>query len=153
MSVDYAQKGIRVNCVCPGSVDTPMLRWAASLSPDPEAVIRNCDRMHPLGRITQPEEIANAIVYLSSPLASFITGAALVVDGGMLVPTGHDGPGKRYGIDHTEMKLKDKIAIITGAGAGIGAATAALFAREGANVVAVDIDAASLDILRGPGRP
>jgi NAD(P)-dependent dehydrogenase (short-subunit alcohol dehydrogenase family) len=88
MSLDYAQKGIRVNCVCPGAIDTPMLRWAASLSPDPQAVLRNCDRMHPIGRIGRPEEVANAIVYLASPFSSFITGAALIVDGGMLVPAG-----------------------------------------------------------------
>jgi NAD(P)-dependent dehydrogenase (short-subunit alcohol dehydrogenase family) len=91
MALDYAQKRIRVNCVCPGAIDTPMLRWAASLSPDPEGVIRNCDRMHAMGRIGQPEEVANAIAYLASPLASFITGAALVVDGGMLVPAGGMG--------------------------------------------------------------
>lgn len=96
LALDYAQKGIRVNCVCPGAIDTPMLRWAASLSPDPEAVLRNCDRMHPLGRIGRPEEVANAIVYLASPLASFITGAALVVDGGMLVPAG--GMGFQEGV-------------------------------------------------------
>ena len=91
MALDYAQKGIRVNCVCPGTVDTPMLHWAASLSPDPEAVIRTCDRMHAMGRIGQPDEIADAIVYLVSPMSSFITGAALVVDGGMLVPAGGMG--------------------------------------------------------------
>jgi NAD(P)-dependent dehydrogenase (short-subunit alcohol dehydrogenase family) len=68
-----------------------MLRWSASLSPDPDQVIRTCDRMHPMGRIAKPEEIADAILYLASPLASFITGAALVVDGGMLVPTGGMG--------------------------------------------------------------
>jgi NAD(P)-dependent dehydrogenase (short-subunit alcohol dehydrogenase family) len=88
MALDYAQKGIRVNCVCPGAIDTPMLRWAASLDPDPEKVIRTCDRMHAMGRIGKPEEVADAIVYLASPLASFITGATLVVDGGLLVPTG-----------------------------------------------------------------
>lgn len=91
MALDYAQRGIRANCVCPGAIDTPMLRWAASLSPDPEAVIRNCDRMHAMGRIGQPDEVANAIAYLVSPLASFITGATLVVDGGMLVPAGGMG--------------------------------------------------------------
>lgn len=91
MALDYAQKGIRVNCVCPGAIDTPMLRWAASLDPDPENVIRTCDRMHAMGRIGRSEEVANAIVYLASPLASFITGAALLVDGGMLVPTGGMG--------------------------------------------------------------
>lgn len=88
MALDYAQKGIRVNCVCPGAIDTPMLRWAANLSADPEQVLRNCDRLHPLGRIGRPEEVADAIVYLASPMASFITGAALLVDGGMLVPAG-----------------------------------------------------------------
>jgi NAD(P)-dependent dehydrogenase (short-subunit alcohol dehydrogenase family) len=88
LALDFAQKGIRVNCVCPGSIDTPMLRWAASLDPDPEKVIRTCDRMHAMGRIGRSEEVADAIVYLASPLASFITGTTLVVDGGMLVPTG-----------------------------------------------------------------
>jgi NAD(P)-dependent dehydrogenase (short-subunit alcohol dehydrogenase family) len=91
MSLDYAQKGIRVNCVCPGAIDTPMLRWAASLSNDPEKVIETCNRMHPLGRVGKAEEVADAIVYLASPMASFITGAALIVDGGMLVPAGGMG--------------------------------------------------------------
>jgi NAD(P)-dependent dehydrogenase (short-subunit alcohol dehydrogenase family) len=91
MALDYAQKGIRVNCVCPGAIDTPMLRWAASLSNDPEKVIETCNRMHPLGRVGKAEEVADAIVYLASPMASFITGAALMVDGGMLVPAGGMG--------------------------------------------------------------
>ncbi len=91
MSLDYANKGIRVNCVCPGTIDTPMLRWAVSLSEDPEKVIQTCNRMHPLGRIGKAEEVADAIVYLASPMASFITGAALIVDGGMLVPAGGMG--------------------------------------------------------------
>ncbi|ABF39648.1 short-chain dehydrogenase/reductase SDR [Candidatus Koribacter versatilis Ellin345] len=88
MALDYAHKGIRVNCVCPGTIDTPMLHWAASLSPDPESVIRTCDRMHALGRIGKPDEVADAVLYLASPMSSFITGAALLVDGGMLVPAG-----------------------------------------------------------------
>jgi NAD(P)-dependent dehydrogenase (short-subunit alcohol dehydrogenase family) len=91
MSLDYANKGIRVNCVCPGAIDTPMLRWASSLSEDPEKVIETCNRMHPIGRIGTADEVADAIVYLASPMASFITGAALVVDGGMLVPAGGMG--------------------------------------------------------------
>jgi NAD(P)-dependent dehydrogenase (short-subunit alcohol dehydrogenase family) len=68
-----------------------MLRWAAGLSDDPEKVIQTCNRMHPLGRIGKPEEVADAIAYLASPMASFITGAALLVDGGMLVPAGGMG--------------------------------------------------------------
>jgi NAD(P)-dependent dehydrogenase (short-subunit alcohol dehydrogenase family) len=91
MSLDYARQNIRVNCVCPGAIDTPMLRWAASLDPNPERVIATCDRMHALGRIGRPEEVANAIAFLASDWASFITGTALVVDGGMLVPTGGMG--------------------------------------------------------------
>ncbi len=91
MSLDYANRGIRVNCVCPGAIDTPMLRWATSLSEDPEKVIQTCNRMHPIGRIGKAEEVADAIAYLASPMASFITGAALIVDGGMLVPAGGMG--------------------------------------------------------------
>jgi NAD(P)-dependent dehydrogenase (short-subunit alcohol dehydrogenase family) len=95
MALDYAHNGIRVNCVCPGTIDTPMLHWAAGLSDDPEKVIQTCNQMHPLGRIGKPEEVADAIAYLASPMASFITGAALLVDGGMLVPAG--GMGFRQG--------------------------------------------------------
>jgi NAD(P)-dependent dehydrogenase (short-subunit alcohol dehydrogenase family) len=91
MALDYARHNIRVNCVCPGAIDTPMLRWAASLDPNPEKVLETCHRMHPLGRMGRPEEVANAIAFLASDWASFITGAALTVDGGMLVPTGGMG--------------------------------------------------------------
>lgn len=91
MALDYAHKGIRVNCICPGTIDTPMLHWAASLAPDPDSVIRTCDRMHALGRIGKPEEVADAVLYLASPMSSFVTGTALLVDGGMLVPTGGMG--------------------------------------------------------------
>jgi len=91
MALDYAQKGIRVNCVCPGAIDTPMLRWAVGLDPNPEKVLQACDRIHALGRMGQPQEVAKAIVFLASPASSFITGAALLVDGGMLVPSGGMG--------------------------------------------------------------
>ncbi len=91
IALDYAKNNIRANCVCPGAIDTPMLRWAASLDPNPQKVIETCDRMHALGRIGRPEEVANAIVFLASNWASFITGTALLVDGGMLVPTGGMG--------------------------------------------------------------
>lgn len=91
MALDYAAKGIRVNCVCPGAIDTPMLRWAANLDPNPQKVIETCDRMHAMGRIGKPEEVARAIAYLASSWASFVTGAALLVDGGMLVPAGGMG--------------------------------------------------------------
>ena len=91
IALDFAPRKIRANCVLPGAVDTPMLRWAVGLSPDPDAVIETCNRMHALGRIGRPEEIADAIAFLASDAASFITGAALVVDGGMMVPAGGMG--------------------------------------------------------------
>jgi NAD(P)-dependent dehydrogenase (short-subunit alcohol dehydrogenase family) len=87
MAVDLAPT-IRVNCVCPGSVDTPMLRTALASAADPEAMRRVLDRMHVLGRIAQPEEVASAVVFLVGPGASFITGAAIPVDGGLLVRIG-----------------------------------------------------------------
>jgi NAD(P)-dependent dehydrogenase (short-subunit alcohol dehydrogenase family) len=86
MALDFAADGIRVNAVAPGSVDTPMLRWAVSLDEKPEALMRVVEKMHPLGRIAQPREVAEAVAYLASPRASFVTGTTLTVDGGLLLP-------------------------------------------------------------------
>jgi NAD(P)-dependent dehydrogenase (short-subunit alcohol dehydrogenase family) len=88
MALDFAADGVRVNAVAPGSVDTPMLRWAVAQDKDPEALMQAIHRMHPLGRIAQPREVAEAVAFLASPRASFITGATLVVDGGLLLPLG-----------------------------------------------------------------
>jgi NAD(P)-dependent dehydrogenase (short-subunit alcohol dehydrogenase family) len=86
MAVDYAAEQIRVNSVCPGSVDTPMLRAsAASIDPEnPDRVIAEWGMGHPLGRVGQPREIADAILFLVSDLSSFVTGADLRIDGGAL---------------------------------------------------------------------
>ena len=82
MALDFAEYGIRVNCVCPGITDTPMLRIHANASPDPERTLRErCDRV-PLARMLSPREIADAVLYLSSERSSGITGTSLVVDGG-----------------------------------------------------------------------
>ena len=82
LALELASDGIRVNCVCPAGVDTPLMRdWAATL-PDPAAVLRGQAAMHLTNRLASPEEIAAAILFLASPDASFITGVALPVEGG-----------------------------------------------------------------------
>lgn len=88
MAVDHAPD-VRVNAICPGSVDTPMLRDAARLFSDrPDETVEAWGRMHPMGRVCTPQEVADAIVFLSGPHATFITGAALLVDGGLLSQIG-----------------------------------------------------------------
>ena len=91
IALDFAMQNIRANCVCPGSIDTPMLRWSAERTGSPDAMMKACSHMHAMGRIGRPEEVANAIAFLASDWASFITGTSLTVDGGLLVPTGGMG--------------------------------------------------------------
>jgi NAD(P)-dependent dehydrogenase (short-subunit alcohol dehydrogenase family) len=88
IAVDFASAGIRANAVCPGSVDTPMLRWTASLDPEPSSVLDACRAMHPLGRIAEPAEIAEVICFLAHERASFVTGSVYTVDGGLLTLLG-----------------------------------------------------------------
>jgi NAD(P)-dependent dehydrogenase (short-subunit alcohol dehydrogenase family) len=83
MALDHAKEGIRVNCVCPGSVDTEMIRSAWREHGDPEDAERRWKAKHPLGRIATSEEVSRTILFLASDDASFITGAALPVDGGI----------------------------------------------------------------------
>ena len=82
LALELAPDGIRVNCVCPAGVDTPLMRSWASTLPDPEAVLRGQAAMHVLDRLATADEIAAAILFLASPAASFITGVALPVEGG-----------------------------------------------------------------------
>lgn len=82
LAVEYAARGIRVNCVCPGSIDTPVLRTGMAMSGDPEAFLKMLLDGHPIGRIGVPEEVASAVLFLASEEASFVTGAILPVDGG-----------------------------------------------------------------------
>ncbi len=91
VALDYARQNIRANCICPGSIDTPMLRWSAERSGSPEALLETIGRMHATGRIGRADEVANAIVFLLSDAASFIAGTSLNVDGGLLLPTGGMG--------------------------------------------------------------
>jgi NAD(P)-dependent dehydrogenase (short-subunit alcohol dehydrogenase family) len=84
MALDHGPQNIRVNCICPGDTDTGMLREEARQlgEPGPTFLAGAADR--PLGRVGTPQEIAEAVLYLASDAASFVTGAALVVDGGGL---------------------------------------------------------------------
>lgn len=78
-ALEYAQAGIRVNAVCPGGIRTPMVDLYTHGDPEAEAQMA---AMHPLGRMGEPEEIANAVVWLCSDAASFVTGHPMVIDGG-----------------------------------------------------------------------
>jgi NAD(P)-dependent dehydrogenase (short-subunit alcohol dehydrogenase family) len=89
MAVDEAEYGVRVNSVSPGSVDTPMLRASAALFGDgseggAEAVVANWGTAHPLGRVAQASEVGEVVSFVASPRASFVTGADVRVDGGLL---------------------------------------------------------------------
>ena len=82
MAIDHGRQGIRVNCICPGDVDTPMLPEDARMrSQKWEDYLAGCSN-RPLGRIGTPDEIAKAALFLASDDSSFMTGATLVVDGG-----------------------------------------------------------------------
>ena len=83
MAIDYASVGIRVNSVCPGSIDTPMLRAGIDAADDPASALSERTALHPLGRIGSPEDVAYGVLYLASDEAGFVTGANLVIDGGM----------------------------------------------------------------------
>ncbi len=83
MALDHAANGVRVNCVCAGSVDTPMLRGEMEEMGGVTAVRHLFEEKHPLGRIAGPDEVAAAVLYLASDDAAFVTGTALSIDGGL----------------------------------------------------------------------
>ncbi len=84
MAMDEAAHGVRILGVAPGSVETPMLRWAINQDPNPAALDEEIDAMHPIGRRGQPTEIGEVVAFLLSDKASFMTGETVRVDGGML---------------------------------------------------------------------
>lgn len=91
MAVDHASENIRVNAVCPASVDTPMLRWAADLfkgESTQEDIVKSWGKMHPIGRVGTTEEVAELIAFLCSDKAGFMTGADIKIDGGVLSTVG-----------------------------------------------------------------
>jgi NAD(P)-dependent dehydrogenase (short-subunit alcohol dehydrogenase family) len=83
MAADHVKDGIRVNAVAPGTANTPWIARLLDASDDPDAERAALERRQPIGRLVTPEEVANAIVYLASPLSSSTTGTVLGVDGGM----------------------------------------------------------------------
>lgn len=82
MAADHVKDNIRVNCVCPGTVDTPWVGRMVQSYADPEEARRKMVARQPVGWLGTAEEIAGAILYLASPEARFATGSALVIDGG-----------------------------------------------------------------------
>jgi len=85
MAIDHGHEGVRVNCVCPGPTETPLLETFFGATPDPEATRRAFAAMQVHGRMVAPQEIADGIAYLASPRAGSTTGHALVVDGGYII--------------------------------------------------------------------
>jgi NAD(P)-dependent dehydrogenase (short-subunit alcohol dehydrogenase family) len=88
IALDHADDTIRCNCIAPGTIRTPMVDQAAdTFGPDnPEAAIAEWGRLHPLGRVGKPEEVANLVLFLASDEAAFCTGGCYRVDGGLLSP-------------------------------------------------------------------
>ncbi len=84
MALDHAADGVRVNCICPGRVKTPFVSARLKEYPDPERAYREMCATQSLGRMGTPEEIAAAALYLASDEASFVTGSALMIDGGWI---------------------------------------------------------------------
>lgn len=85
LALEQAENGIRVNCICPASVDTAMLQASFDRAPDPDQARMNNIRRHPLGRFATPLDVANLALFLVSDEAAFITGTTSVIDGGALL--------------------------------------------------------------------
>lgn len=84
VAVQYAGTGVRCNCVCPGTIDSPWVQGLLADSDDPVATRESLVARQPIGRLGTPIEVGHAIVYLASDEAAFVTGSALVIDGGIL---------------------------------------------------------------------
>lgn len=87
-ALDYAKTGVRINCICPGRVETPFVEARLSEYPDREAAYREMCSSQANGRMGRPDEIAAAALYLASDESSFVTGSSLAIDGGMTAGSG-----------------------------------------------------------------
>jgi len=85
LALDHALQGIRANCICPGRVETPFVKARLAEYPDPEKAYRDMAATQAMGRMGKPEEIAAAALYLASDEAAFVTGSALIIEGGFTV--------------------------------------------------------------------
>ena len=83
MAIDHGKEGVRVNCICPGYIDAGLAEGYFQAQPDPAAARASAGKLHALWRIGRPEEVGRAAIFLASDDASFVTGAAFVVDGGL----------------------------------------------------------------------
>ena len=81
-AIDFASQNIRVNCVCPGTTETPLVKAALERAPDPAAARRSLEEVRPANRLGRPEEIAAGILYLASDESPYATGSILSIDGG-----------------------------------------------------------------------
>ncbi len=84
IATDYGGQNIRANCVCPGYINTPLGDKYFDALPDPTAAREEADALHALGRMGEPDEVARCVSFLASDEASFVTGSAMVVDGGLI---------------------------------------------------------------------
>jgi NAD(P)-dependent dehydrogenase (short-subunit alcohol dehydrogenase family) len=82
MAIELARDGVRANALCPGTMDTALMRDCATDSGDPDAYYAAFNRYHPVGRLASPDEIATFVLCLLSPAAGFMTGSAIAIDGG-----------------------------------------------------------------------
>jgi len=95
MALEGAPYGVRVNGIVPGTIDTPMIRREAQAAADPDAQLAFMVLAHPLGRLGQPDDVAQVALFLASPLASFVTGAMYACDGGLMAAL-PAGPAMTY---------------------------------------------------------
>jgi NAD(P)-dependent dehydrogenase (short-subunit alcohol dehydrogenase family) len=93
-ALEYASKGLQINALCPGAVDTPLLQRHFDSLEDPEAARADCVRRSPQGRLLRPEEIAEVLCFLVSDAASGLSGAAVTVDGGLTTAYDFDSSGR-----------------------------------------------------------